>query len=269
MTKFARRLLVGVTTIVVAALAAALLWSSPSAAAPQRLLVSNDGESWSQNLTTPLFEELGPFVPQDDVTDRFYVKNNSNQPARATFRVSKDSDLNDFERNLSFSYTVGTTGTDEPVIVGKQNKCKAYVTGPTIKPGESQPINVNLQFADVQGQVAMDQTANVDMVVTLSQVTPKGMVDICGAQARAEPSTECKSPNAAVVTLVGQARCPVVAGVEAFADTSGAQTGTANRAAALGSTGAPRSLSTLLPLSLAMLAAGAALLAVRRRRESD
>lgn len=269
MTKFAKRLLVGVTTIVAAALAAALLSSSPSAAAPQRLLVSNDDASWSQNLTTPLFEELGPFVPQDDVTDRFYVKNNSNQPARATFRVYKDAELNDFERNLTFTYSVGETGTDEPVVVGKQNKCKAYVTGPTIKPGESQPINVSLQFADVQGQVAMDETANVDMVVTLSQVTPKGMVDICGAQARAEPSTECKSPNAAVVTLIGQARCPVVAGVEAFADTGGAPSGTANRAAALGSTGAPRNLSTLLPLSLAMLASGAALLAFRKRRESD
>jgi hypothetical protein len=171
MSTFARRLLVGCTTIVAAALAAALLSTSPSAAAPQRLLVSNDGSTWSQNLTTPLFGELGPFVPQDDVTDSFYVKNNSNQPARATFRVYKDADLNDFERNLTFTYTVGTTGTEEPVVIGRQNKCKAYVTGPTIKPGESQPINVSLKFVDVAEQVAMVQSANVYMVVTLFQVT--------------------------------------------------------------------------------------------------
>ena len=266
MSTRARRALIGTVALAIAALATAFLSSSPSLAAPQRLLVSNDNVSWSANLATPLFDELGPFVPTDAVPDRFYVKNNSNQPARATFAVFKrQGNLNAFEDNLSFTYTVGDTGST-PVIVKERNKCKSYVTGPTIPAGGTQAVDVTLNFADVSGQTAMNQTADVDMVVTLSQVTPKGMIDICGVQAKASPFTECKSPNVAVVTLVGDARCPVVAGVEAFAD--GQASGSANRPGMLASTGAPRDATTLLPLGLGLLLAGAGLMVVRRRGET-
>ena len=266
------RLLAAVLAIVLTALVTSFLSSSPSTAAPNRLLVSNTDGSFSDNLTTPLFGNLGPFVPKDSVSDTFYVKNNSNQPARATFAVlstrPSGEAKNDFEDRLTFSYRVGETPGQPTVIERPQNKCKVYTTGSTIKPGASQPIEVNLDFADADGQTAQDQRARVSFVVTLSQVTQKGMIDICGVQAEAEPFTVCKSPNAAVVTLVGKTPCPQVKGAEAFAAGSpGAAVGSGPNA--LGDTGAPRSIITVLPLALGLLLAGALLLAARRRPEAD
>ena len=267
------RLLAAFLAIVLTSLVTSFLSSSPSTAAPNRLLVSDTGAAgtWSDNLTSPLFDELGPFVPLDNESDSFWVKNNSNQPARATFAVLSTrpdgEPKNDFEDRLEFTYDVGETNGEPTEVIRYQNRCKAYVTGATIPPGESMPVNVGLTFADADGLTAQDQQARVSFVVTLSQVTQKGMIDICGVQAEAEPFTVCKSPNAAVVTLVGRTPCPQVKGAEAFADTRGAAVGSGPNA--LGDTGAPRSITTVLPLALGLLLAGGLLLAARRRPESD
>jgi hypothetical protein len=256
---------VGIVAILLAAVSAALLTASPSQADPKKLQVSSTGaaKSWSDNLETPLFEGKGPFVPRDRETATFWLKNNSQQPARATLAVVNRGSLNDFEQALTFDYQVGTTGTTAvPVYVDSKTKCKTYVTGRSIAPGESQQVDVTLNFADAEGQSAQGQQATVDFVLTLNQVGPKGKVDVCGVQAFAEPYTECKAPNAAVVTLIGKQTCPVVKGVEAVAG-SGAGT------EVLGATGAARSLGTVLIVGFAALVTGAGLIAVRRRPDED
>jgi hypothetical protein len=247
-----------------AGLVAALLLSSPTQADPKKLLVSSTGAagSWANHLTRPLFEGHGPFVPRDQVPDRFYLKNNSNQPARATLAVVDRGSRNNFEELLSFTVNVGGVESDVPVFVDSKKKCKSYVTGESIPPGGVQPVDVTLRFVDATGQIGMDQTASVDFVLTLSQVGPQGKVDICGAQAVAEPYQVCSQPSSAVVNVLGHSACPEVKGVSAIAGAAPASgaVGSGN----LADTGAPRSTGSLLTLAVALLASGA-LLVVRRR----
>ena len=251
------RIATAVGVVLLTALMSALLIPSPSQAEPKKLKVSSTATGpWSDHLTTPLFEGDGPFVPADAVPDRFYLKNSSNQPARATLAVVDRGATNAFEQNVTFTTDIGGVTSTVPVL---KTKCKTYVTGPSIPAGGVQPVDVTLNFADVTGQVAMNEQASVDFVLTLSQVGPKGKVDICGAQAMAEPYTECASKNKTVVTVLGVASCPQVKGVEA----SRADGGT------LATTGAPRGAGTLGALGLALLAGGAGILGVRRRRAAD
>lgn len=247
----------GLVAVALAALLSAFLAATPSAAAPKRLAVSNDGMAWSSNLGTPLFEDAGRLVPQDSVDAAFFVRNDSDDPARATLAVVDRGPSSAFARNLTIDYTIAGAGRST-VSVDPAKPCQSFVTGASIAPGDAQEVGVSLAFADVEGLATMDEPANLAFVVTLSQVGPKGTVDICGAQAVAEPYTVCENESSAVVALVGETDCPVVAGVEA---TGGGQ----NSIGGLGATGAPRSLTAVLPLGIGLLIAGAGLLAYRQR----
>lgn len=262
----AARNALAVGLVLLTGLVAALLMSSPTQAEPKKLKVSSSEDGpWVDNLTRPLFEGLGPFVPEDEVPDRFFVKNNSNQPARATLAVVDRGAANEFEQLLSFTTTVGDVTSDVPVIVDSRKKCKTYVTGRSIEPGAVQAVDVTLHFADADGQVAMGQTAGVDFVLTLSQVGPKGKVDICGTQAVAEPYELCSQPSSAVVNIIGRSDCSQVKGVSAFAG-GGAGSGPTTGAGMLAGTGAPRDAGTLLGIAAVLVSAGGLLLVVRRRR---
>jgi hypothetical protein len=266
-----RRALVAVLATLLAVVTAMLLTAQPTQADPKKLLVSNDGSTWGDNLATPLFGDLGPLVPQDSRTSTFFLKNDSKQPARATLAVVDRGPANDFTDHLSFTYDVAGTTTPVPVAVAQKPKCKTYVTGPSIAPGGTQAVNVGVSFDDVTGQTAMDETSTVDFVLTLSQVGPNGRVDICGEQALAQPYQECKNPALQVVTVIGKPTCAEVLGTEAMAGgKQGTSAGATTGESVLAATGAPRSTSTLLPLAVGLLAAGAGLMAVRcRREESD
>lgn len=258
---------VAVGLVLLIGLVGALLMSSPTQAEPKKLKVSSsEAGPWGDNLTRPLFENLGPFVPMDSVPDRFFVKNNSNQPARATLAVIDRGAGNEFEQLLSFTASVGGETTEIPAFVDSKKKCKTYVTGDSIAPGAVQPVDVTLNFADTDGQVAMDQTASVEFVLTLSQVGPKGKVDICGVQAVAEPYELCSQPRSAVVNVLGRSSCAQVKGVAAFADPGAGSGPDGVAAGTLAGTGAPRDVATLLGIATVLLGSGALLLVVRRRR---
>ena len=163
----------------VAGLLGVLSLGSPAYAAQKKLkLATSAAGPFGDHLTTPLFE--GTYVP-GDVTSSFYVKNDSPQTARATIALVEKAPVNDFERALSFSASVdGTTGTPVPMFEDKKkNQCRTLVTGPTMDGGAVQRIDVSMLIAD---SAPMDQGASFSFVVTLSQVTNKGKVDVCGPQ---------------------------------------------------------------------------------------
>ncbi len=180
----------GFLVVAVVALLVGLL-SSPSQAEPKKLLVSNAAHGpFRDNLATPLFDDDGPFVPLDEASSTFYVKNNSKQAARATLAIVNRGGTNEFEDALTFDVDIDGTTTTSTVPAPGSPGCSLVLTGPSIAPGGVQGIDLSLAVADLQDQVGTDQAASLDFVVTLSQVGPQGQVKVCGEQATAQPEVK-------------------------------------------------------------------------------
>lgn len=174
-----------------------ILLGSPSQAEPKKLLVSNYANGpFRDNLATPLFDDDGKFVPLDATSNTFYVKNNSKQTARATVQVVDRGTTNDFESALTFDIDIDGTSTGGTVPLPDSPGCSLVITGPSIKPGAVQAIDVSLAVADLTEQIGMDQAASLDFVVTLTQTGKNGQVEVCGEQAGAEPEVKGAQGNA-------------------------------------------------------------------------
>ena len=227
----------------VVALLGVLGLDAPAYAEQKKLKLATSATGpFGDHLTTPLF--AGTYVP-GSVTSSFYVKNSSAQTARATIALVEKTPVNDFERALSFSASVdGTSGAPVPIFEDKKkNQCRTIVTGPTMAGGAVQRIDVSMHVA---GSAPVDQHASFAFVVTLSQVTNKGKVDVCGPQ----------SPDGATARVTGAG--------------SAAQLSAASPAAKQDPTG--RSLATVVGAALALVAAGGGFFLAalrRRRREAD
>ena len=210
-----RRITLSALAVLAALAMLILVVSSPSQADPKKLLVSNSSNGpFQNNLATPLFQGSGPFVPLDQASNAFYVKNNSPQPARVTVQVVNRDDTNDFEKALTFNINIQGTQSSSSVPDPGNKGCSLVTTGPNIAPGGVQKVDVGVAVADLQQQIGMDQAASLDFVVTLSQVGPKGQIQVCGAQATAQP-VEVKGEQATagecaknvVVTVAGRPTC--------------------------------------------------------------
>lgn len=224
----------------VAALLGVLSLGTPAYADQRKLkLAASAAGPFGDHLTTPLFE--GTFVP-GSVTSSFYVKNNSPQTARATIALVDKVPENDFESALSFNASVdGTAGTPVPLAQDKKkNQCRTLVTGPTMDGGAVQRIDVSMLVAD---SAPMDETASFSFVVTLSQVSKKGKVDVCGPQ----------SPGGTI------ARVEVL----------GAAASTPRPAAKVEPVASGRNLSNVVAGGLVLLAAGGAMYGAVRRRDDE
>lgn len=205
--------------VLVALTALLVMSASASHAEPKKLLVSSSASGpFQDNLATPLFDGVGRLVPRDQVAATFWVRNNSKQSARTTLTVVNRGGTSDFEKALSFQVDTDGTRSDGSVPDLGDDACTLVTTGPTIEPGETQAVRVDLQVADLPRQVGMRRTASLDVVVTLTQVGRQGQVDVCGAQAEAE-SPEVNGAQSdqhsgvgsctddVVVTLTGEPTC--------------------------------------------------------------
>lgn len=219
---------------------------APAHADPDRLRLGlSQSGPFTESLTTPLFS--GTYVP-GSATSTFYVKNDSPSTTRATISVVPKASYNAFEQALSFSATVGgTSGAAVPFYDGKKkNQCRTIVTGPTINPGGVQKVDVRMLIDGSFSQPATQQAASFSFIVTLSQVTPKGKVDVCGPQSPGGTSVEVLGAQARAVSAT-----PPTSGLQALSEQ-------------------PRSSTTVYGVAAALMTAGGLLLlVVRRRRRRD
>ena len=226
-----------VAALVVALLGVVGLHAPANAEQKKLKLATTASGPFGDHLATPLFS--GTYVP-GSVTSSFYVKNSSAQTARATISLVEKTPVNGFERALSFSASVdGSYGSPVPLFEDKKkNQCRTIVTGPTMAGGAVQRIDVSMHVADT---APMNQQARFAFVVTLSQVTTKGKVDVCGPQSPGDSTRVAGAGSAAQEPVVP----PAPSG---------------------------RTLPNVVGASLALVAAGGGLFLValrRRRRETE
>lgn len=180
-----------------------------AAAKPDRLELSPDGVTWSPTLTRPLFQDGPVLVPLDAAVRSFHVRNASKVPARVSVEVLAPSGGSELQRYLQVSTSIGSvSATDELRRIGR-DRCRVIVTGPTMRPGSSERVDVGLRLPDLPGKVAQAQSVDLGLSVRLTQVNPAGVVTICGVQAEAAPLDLCEAVQVRVVG-VGTRRCDAV-----------------------------------------------------------
>lgn len=211
------------TAAVLALTAVLLIFAGPSAragSAEGELLVGNGPHGpFLDQLETPLFSGEGPFVPGDETTSTFWVKNAGSQPAHVTVALLDREAANDFEAALSFSMKVGGASGDRNDRSGDDCAPVAsarVMPGRAVPPDKTRPVHVTMTVADLEGQDGMGELASADLRVTLTQKTED--VEVCGEQAT-DPDPDTSADPDTGGTAGGEGTGVVdVAGVECSRD---------------------------------------------------
>ncbi|WP_369373556.1 hypothetical protein AB1046_06530 [Promicromonospora sp. Populi] len=125
------------------------------------LVLSVDGRTWAPTVTTPLFDPSLVWVPGDVETGTLYARNASGEQARAVVTVLVDGDA----------------ALVEQVRVRTRLGSAAWTDGlrsdvADLTPGEVLPIGLEVAFDPAATNASQQQTARIDVVVTLSAAGP-------------------------------------------------------------------------------------------------
>lgn len=192
----ARRTTVAAVVALLVAVAVVLL-GSPSQADQQRLLVSTSADGpFRPTLASSLFAGSGRLVPLERTDTTFFVKNGSDVLVRPTVAVVDRGAGSTFRDALTVAVDLDGTTSTGGVPSPENPGCDLVATGPSLAPGEVQLVDVSLTVGDLTDQVGMGQAASLDVVVTLTQVGPRGLVDVCGEQAVADPEVQGEQGSA-------------------------------------------------------------------------
>ena len=237
----------GRSAVVLLLAACSLLPATAAHADSDRLQVSQDGTTWQDNLSAPLF---GPMVvvPQDRVSRSFRIRNDTDQETQATVAlVDRSPDDSDLAGHLRVGARSGeTAGSSHALTDG--NGCSVLLQGQPLDPGATSRIDVALAVDDIEGGTAQGATAEFDLLVALSE--GERSFDICGVGGRGgggdgagDGAIGC-GEGVSVINGVGDDDCT---------------------SQPLPETGAPDRLSELLGIGALLLIIGGYL--ARRRRE--
>lgn len=240
----------------VVAASSLVLGAAPSYAEHGGILVSDTPSGpFGARLVEPLFDGESLLVPERRSSATFYVRNDSTSLAHLTFASTRGRPRNDLADALGLSFDVKGTEVARSAH-GPPPTCES--PPPNLRPGQVVPVRVHLVASDLHGQAGMGQTAQLEVVITLTEVVEADPVAVCGVQEHAgpegddDPGTGCHRPGA-VVTVVGAPTC-VPTSVEA---------GTAD------DEGSVRSPGSAGLAALALVLAGWSVGWLVRRREGD
>lgn len=180
--------------------------AGPAQAREAGLQVSRSATGpFADQLPSPLLADLGRVVPLDRASGTFWVKNSSPRVARTTVAVVNRGAANVLTGALTVTVDVdGTVSTGTLPPDGRP--CELVATGPHLRPGAVQPVEVSLAVGDLTGQQGVRERFALDVDVTLSHLGGAGEVAVCGEQASAgPPPADCE--GTAVVTVAGPPRC--------------------------------------------------------------
>lgn len=148
--------------------------SAPPVQAADGFGVSSNGKDWGRSVTQRLFHEQTLWVPGDEATGTFYVRNREEGPAEMTVDViSTDTgalmetgDLHiTAEGNSGHWTSVARPGVHELLI------------STNLTAGAVEPVRVKVSFAAESGNISQLRSTQLDFRVTLSAATAAGPDD--------------------------------------------------------------------------------------------
>lgn len=136
--------------------------------------VSSDGIDWGRAVTKPLFAEQMLWVPGDEATGTFYVRNRDDGPAELTVDViSTDTGALMDTGDLHIS----AVGGGEWATVSEPGTHR-LLTSPNLEAGSVTPVRVNVSFAAESGNISQLRSTELSFRVTLSASPSEGQADV-------------------------------------------------------------------------------------------
>ncbi|HEY8589240.1 MAG TPA: hypothetical protein VIL55_06795 [Naasia sp.] len=258
--------------------------SSASADTSNSVLVSLDGQQWSQSLQG-LFPEEG-FFPGAAYTRTIQVKNDS--PVDATLEVAaldaSGSTPEFLDMLVVGSRSVSGAVTELPLSAA--GICTNVVQDEFVPAGATVPVDLTLRMADVSGDAGKGETAEFDVAISLRQVGMPSLAADCGAPGDSSPdpdvattpgsgsggaSNNGSKAGAKAPFMVGDASSTSGSATEVVGTASNPPAGSAGTESQLDTLGLHDVPAGLAPALLAAAAAGIAgltvlIVALRRRR---
>lgn len=134
--------------------------------ATEGILLSKDGSSWSETLTAPLFDESLRWVPGDERTATFYVRNDTDLAAA----MSVDILAGELEALLETGDIYIDARIDGGPWRTTQTTGTYQLTQDGVAPGDSYPVDVRVRFDAASLNDSQQLSFDFDVRVTLVQL---------------------------------------------------------------------------------------------------
>lgn len=156
------------STVLVAALLAVLLWPAAAHAADE-IGFSHDGLTWSTTLPAPLFDPAVRWVPGDDRTVSFHVRNQGPITAYMTIEA-RSADADDLLANDDIHLRARVVG--ESWVPLRNGVASASLTDDSIGTGEAVQVEVNAVFDSASVNQSQVKDLPLTFTVALSELAP-------------------------------------------------------------------------------------------------
>ena len=158
------RRIVAATFLVLASLGVTLVTGTAASAEDPQILVSDDGVTFTPDLTDGLFDGLGLLIPLESIESSLWVRNTSTVDGSLRLSIDELTTTSSvFTSNLTLTAESGnetwTWTLDELAVCGVVIPTLPVPAGATVR------IDLTVAMADVDGLTAQDESANLAFTV--------------------------------------------------------------------------------------------------------
>lgn len=159
------------SALALAVLAAPIVLSASPARAAEEIELSHDGDTWGESLTMPLFDADTLWVPGDEQTVSFHVRNQGQGQAALTVEV-QPTDTDSLLADEHIELAVRTQGSDWQNV---RNGDPVSVRMPAdLAIEEAAEVELHAVFDPESSNASQRGEVSLDVVVTLSGDVPDG-----------------------------------------------------------------------------------------------
>jgi hypothetical protein len=173
--------------LLVPAVLLSLIWpaAAQAAPAPQEIGLSSDGVTWASELTVPLFEPERRWVPGDDETRTFQLRNDGPSAASMTVEVLSPGGDGAMTATVSISLRVDG-GAWTPLELGSTPRS---VTVDPLAVDDAAPVDLRATFDPASGNSTQNGLMPLTLRITLVGDVPSDAGEDAGPGSIADTGT--------------------------------------------------------------------------------
>jgi len=146
--------------VALATLGVTVVTGTAASAEDPQILVSDDGVNFTPTLTDGLFDGLGLLIPLESIDSSLWVQNTATVDGSLRLRIDEFASTSEiFTQNLTLTAMSGNetwTWTLDQLAT-----CDNVIPSLPVPAGETVRIDLRISMADVDGQTAQDESANL------------------------------------------------------------------------------------------------------------